>query len=394
MSTSGDTNNPTLREQWGNHRIHVRKLQEIKDELRRLCTRTLTKEEIDKNIRQDRRWEEVMKDDLDPFSYCFESGSDDDADSPSLVVSILKSCNLYSEVTNKLNSETGRFTEREAFGHMEKLTNYLLDEFQETRKPIPTKDTYVITDYCLDGNDLVFEPMEELDVASEKRWALGIIYYYLVTGYPALNEDREIKFYNDIGLGPRINTPARNNLLKIGHSFPSRKWLQLSNNTRNCIKGLTSYHPGNRTLTDDLNFEILPWYFDEDYGLKDYGEETKSIHNHSDRSINGTALKAIDDVKTSETNNLRVQKSNSCNEIRRRHKEKWSSFFTEAKKQSRKKKRLINSLINKEEREEKDNSERKINQWLTLYYKRLDSDDAYEEYNTTAVPKGAWGRVE
>ena len=118
--------------------------------------------------------------------------------------------------------------------------------------------------------------------------------------------------------------------------------------------------------------------------------------------MNDTMLKAIVDVKTMEMNKLREEKSNSDDkkksnsddQLRNRQKEEWTSFFIEARKQSRKKRRFINSSNNKNEREEKDNTERKINHWLNLYYSRRDSADAYKEYNTAIAPEGAWGRVE
>ena len=120
------------------------------------------------------------------------------------------------------------------------------------------EDTYVSTDYYSNQNELVFEPMEEYNVAPEKRWALGVIYYYLVTGYPALNEDHKVNFYEEIGLGPKLHSSAMNKLISDGHSFPSKSWQDLLKEVRECIKGLTCYHPGNRTCTDDIGFHSLP----------------------------------------------------------------------------------------------------------------------------------------
>ena len=52
---------------------------------------------------------------------------------------------------------------------MRDLKEYLLDEYEAKSKPIPVEDTYIRTDYYLDGNELVFQPVAEFDVAPEKR---------------------------------------------------------------------------------------------------------------------------------------------------------------------------------------------------------------------------------
>ena len=105
---------------------------------------------------------------------------------------------------------------------MNDLKEFLLDEFEAKRKPVPVEDTYVSTDYYLDGNKLIFEPTVEFDVAHEKRWALGVIYYYLVIGYPELNGEHKVNFHDEIGLGPRVNTTAWKKLVEKGHTFPSK----------------------------------------------------------------------------------------------------------------------------------------------------------------------------
>ena len=384
-----------LRLKLENRNLHLSKLKTVKEHLLRCSTPTA--EEIEKGNQYHQRMLELMNDDLDPFSCVFESGSNDSAEQPSLILSILKGCKLYNEVTNKLNSVSGHFNDGEAFLLMDKLLEYLLIEYEATTSPIPSEHTYNSRDYYLDGNKLVFEPKEEFDVASEKRWALGVIYYYLVTGYPALNGKHQIEFYNEVGLGPKLNTPARNLLIQKRHIFPSKNWERLSEDVRKCIKGLTCYHPGNRTSTDDLCFDWLPCH-----DIEDYNKQMNTNRNDSKKSMNDTMLKAIVDVKTMKMNKLREEKSNSDDkkksnsddQLRNRQKEEWASFFIEARKQSRKKRRFINSSNNKNEREEKDNTERKIKHWLNLYYSRRDSDDAYKEYNTAIAPEGAWGRVE
>ena len=90
---------------------------------------------------------------------------------------------------------------------------------------------------------------------------------------------------------------------------------------------------------------------------------------------------------------LLEEKSKTTNDDHKTLKAEWTTFFSAAKKQSRKKRILINSVNTKQLREEKENSERVIQHWLNLYSNRWDSDDAYEQYNAAEVPKGAWGRV-
>ena len=224
---------------------HQRKLQLIKDEICRMRTQKPTTEELQQHERYNKRMIQLLCDDLDPFSYCFETGSENNAESPSLIVSILKASKKYTEVSNQLNSSYGRFSKGAAFYLMTDLKDYLLDEYKATKKPLPLEDTYNTMDYYLDGNELVFQPVTEFDVSPEKRWALGVIYYYLVTGYPALKGDHQVNFYDEVGLGPRLNTPASNKLVQNGHLFPSKMWQDLSKEVRKCIKGLTCYHPGN-----------------------------------------------------------------------------------------------------------------------------------------------------
>ena len=207
-----------------------------------------------------------MKYDGDPIAYCFESGSVNRNEESSLILTILNDCDLHSEVTKKLNSDTGRFREREALLIMDRLLDYLVDEHIANKKPIPKEHTYIASDYYVFCDWIIFEPTEEFNIRCDKKWALGVIFYYLVTGYPALDGQEQMEFYEKIGLGPKVNTKARNLLIQRRHSFPSKRWENLTKNVRDCIKGLTSYHPGNRTLTDELSFNLFPYYDSDDDG--------------------------------------------------------------------------------------------------------------------------------
>ena len=378
---------------------HQRKLEIVKAKLCRGLQQS--KEEVEESERYTKRMIELMSDDTDPFSYCFESGWSESNDDASLVVSILRGCNMYNQVIEKLNSKTGRFAAREAYVVMEKLVEYLLEEYEATKKSTATEHTYNSCDYHLSGNVLVFEPKEDFDVACNKKWALGVIYYYLVTGYPALDNKHKIDFYNKVGLGPKENTIARNLLMNEHHNFPTKEWRCLPKDVKKCIKGLTSYHPGNRTSTDDLCFDWCPCQEsdDSDDDMLNNKNRDKLIDvftnkNVVDRSIKVTSLKAIIEEQKNDMKALQKVRKRKCDPEHNIRKNEWTSLFTEAKTQSRKKKRTINASKKKKERGENEESERKIQQWLVLHYNRWDSKDAIEEYNKATIPFGAWGRVE
>ena len=80
--------------------------------------------------------------------------------------------------------------------------------------------------------------------------------------------------------------------------------------------------------------------------------------------------------------------------VRNHRKAEWNTFFKKVRTQSRRKAKKIKSAKYKKEREVKENSENEIQRWLELYNNRLQSEDAYEEYNRASVPLGAWGRVD
>ena len=71
-----------------------------------------------------------------------------------------------------------------------------------------------------------------------------------------------------------------------------------------------------------------------------------------------------------------------------RKKRKWTTFFVQAKKVSRKKKIKSANTIKLREKE------MAIEHWLELYYKRHESDDDNREFTNARIPSGAWGRVD
>ena len=369
----------------GKQRVHELKLELLKEEI---C-KNPTPEEVKETERYHKRMEELMKDDGDPFSYCFESGSVDRNKENSMILTILNGSNLLCEITNKLNSNAGRFREVEALSIMEKLLDYLVDDHRANKKPIPTQHTYIPSDYYVFRDRIVFEPSEEFDVRCDKKWALGVIFYYLVTGYPALDKPEQIEFYKNIGLGPKLNTQSRNLLIQKRHSFPSKRWENLSKNVRECIKGLTSYHPGNRTLTDDLCFNLFP-YYDSDDNEKNIDDTTKD----QKLSMDIASFKTIIDVQKKDMKQFLKDNNHNSDPVRNHRKAEWNTFFKKARMQSRRKVKKIKLAKYKKEREVKENSENEIQRWLELYNNRLQSEDAYEEYNRASVPLGAWGRVD
>lgn len=319
--------------------VHQRKLKNVKEQI---C-RSETPEEVEEQERYTKRTIELMNNNLDPLSYGFESGcTEDDA---SLVVRILKACNLYNEVIEKLNSKKGRFTSREAYVMMAELVDYLLDEYECTRKLMPTEHTYEPCDYHVEGRKLVFDPKEDFDVSSNKKWALGVIYYYLVTGYPALDNKHKTDFYNNIGLGPKVNTITWNQLTKEGHKFPAKEWQGLPKDVQECIKGLTCYHPGNRTLTEELGFHWCPCQDSDDSHSDNDSQSDDDNDSQSDDdtlvnqkavdlSIDVASFKTIIDIQKKDMNDLRKEKAGNLDPEQKRRKTEWTSFFNDTKTKS------------------------------------------------------------
>ena len=166
----------------------------------------------------------------------------------------------------------------------------------------------------------------------------------------------------------------------------------MSKHTRDCIKGLTSFHPGNRTLTDDLCFNLFP----DDDSDEDYDDDVQGILESNkkwEQSMDVASFKTIIGVQREDMKQFLEGKTQKNDPEQNRRKSEWSAFFKEARTLSRKKTKKINYAKKKHATEEKENTENKIQYWLKLYNNRYASDDAYEEYNKASVPYGAWGRV-
>ena len=110
----------------------------------------------------------------------------------------------------------------------------------------------------------------------------------------------------------------------------------------------------------------------------------------SERTMDPASFKEIINIHKREMMNIFQQKTTSNNSNAQYEKNKWTTFFSLAKKQSRKKKRAISAIKSFEKKE----NERKILHWLELYNKRHESYDDNFEFSTAVVPPGAWGQVD
>ena len=110
----------------------------------------------------------------------------------------------------------------------------------------------------------------------------------------------------------------------------------------------------------------------------------------SERTMDPASFKEIINIRKREMIKIFQEKKTCDNPNTQYEKNKWTTFFSQAKKQSRKKKRAISGIKSFEKKE----NERKILHWLKLYYKRHESYDDNFEFSTAVVPPGAWGRVD
>eukprot|EP00536_Pseudo-nitzschia_multiseries_P012216 jgi/Psemu1/31288/gm1.31288_g len=233
-----------------------------------------------------------------PFLYHFETGFDAlCAKNGNLVLTILNGCNKMDDFRDRLDSPKGHFDEEEALEIWEQCLKYVTED--------------------------IFPFYEEGDTdAVDHVWALGIIMAHILCGYPVLKGTEDIQCYNNV-----------ERLELNGHTFPPKKWCNLTPEARKHIKQCIHFHPGSRPCLTTLWFN--EW-----------------------RTLTEEAI---------------IEK------------------YT--KKQSKKKKRKLKQFANKEKREEDDREERNIVHWLQLYEKRWNSPEDLEEYNNYPVPCGAWGRV-
>eukprot|EP00536_Pseudo-nitzschia_multiseries_P010374 jgi/Psemu1/25723/gm1.25723_g len=252
-----------------------------------------------------------------PFLYHFETGFDAlCAKNGNLVLTILNGCNKIDGVRDRLNSPKGHFDEEEALEIWEQCLKYVTED---------------IFPFYEEGNT----------DAVDHVWALGIIMAHILCGYPALKGTEDIQCYNNVGIGRPVQSGEQERLELNGHTFPQKKWCNLTPEARKHIKQCIHFHPGNRPCLTTIWFNEWRTMTEEAIIEK----QLEFIHEQSEKSS------------------------------------------------LRGKKRKLKQFANKEKREEEDRKERSIVHWLQLYEKRWNSPEDLEEYNNYPVPCGAWGRV-
>eukprot|EP00536_Pseudo-nitzschia_multiseries_P004996 jgi/Psemu1/11492/gm1.11492_g len=165
-----------------------------------------------------------------PFLYHFETGFDAlCAKNGNLVLTILNECNKIDDVRERLNSPKGHFDEEEALEIWEQCLKYVTED--------------------------IFPFYEEGDTdAVDHVWALGIIMAHILCGYPALKGTEDIQCYNNVGIGRPVQSGEQERLELNGHTFPPKKWCNLTPEARKHIKQCIHFHPGNRPCLTTLWF--------------------------------------------------------------------------------------------------------------------------------------------
>ena len=192
---------------------------------------------MERYVRECERMDDVQRLRMDPFAYSFEArGNTPDHDQGRvhghLVYEILVGSKHLQRVVSRLRSNKGCFEEREACDIVEDLIEYV----QEGLFP-----------------DLM---EEDTSVATDHIWALGVILYYLLCGYPKLNNQHRLACYKNVRIGPEPHTESWKLMERGGHKFPSREWCEISDSAKRFIKDLCHFNPGNRPSIVDI------WYVD------------------------------------------------------------------------------------------------------------------------------------
>eukprot|EP00536_Pseudo-nitzschia_multiseries_P005889 jgi/Psemu1/13924/gm1.13924_g len=189
---------------------------------------------------------------------------------------------------------------------------------------------------------------------------------HILCGYPALKGTEDIQCYNNVGIGRPVQSGERERLELNGHTFPPKKWCNLTPEARKHIKQCIHFHPGNRPCLATLWFN--EWRTTTEEAIIEF-----------------YSIMYIEETNDGKEQNEETEK----NKI----KDNWNSFMNKAKKQSKRKKRKLKQFANKDKRKEEDGNKRNIVHWLQLYEKRWNSPEDLEEYNNYPVPCGAWGCV-
>eukprot|EP00536_Pseudo-nitzschia_multiseries_P005550 jgi/Psemu1/12817/gm1.12817_g len=111
-----------------------------------------------------------------------------------LVLTILEGCKQIGTVRTRLNSKKGQFDKEKAVLILEECFKYVSNK--------------------------LFPEYEEGDtVAMDHVWAMVIILLYLLWGYPALKGTEDTKCYNNVGIGPEVQSREQDRLKGNGFTF-------------------------------------------------------------------------------------------------------------------------------------------------------------------------------
>ena len=268
--------------------------------------------------------------DADPYSYCFETNDDDDCSMSEkhgrLIVMLLKDCDLLEEVESKLNSRKGRYSRRDAVGLL----------------------TIVMEHICENDNDkyLPEDPKEEGFWGRHCVWAVGVLAYYLLCGYPLLETRKQIKTYDAIGLGPKFESDAWKELKRNGHRFPSKQWRRLEKDARQSIKNLSHYNCHQRSDIESAYDEaLLPSHTYEGYCF-DRAFFHGDIFDDICSSDEEVSMRAIIDRQENDLKIARKKRARAPDPLLETSVNKWNILMENARVQSRKKERKIYGDLN------------------------------------------------
>ena len=142
---------------------------------------TIPETRIEALEREGRRMATVQRISLDPFVYCFEAIGDNRGGKYGyLVRKILVDSKQFEKVVTRLNSNTGCFADSEACDIMEAVVDYI-------------------------QGDLFRHATEEDTSGMDHMWALGVILYFLLCGYPKLRGANQVECFDNMKI---VQTPT------------------------------------------------------------------------------------------------------------------------------------------------------------------------------------------
>eukprot|EP00536_Pseudo-nitzschia_multiseries_P010604 jgi/Psemu1/26448/gm1.26448_g len=196
-------------------------------------------------------------------------------------------------------------------------------------------------------NEEVFPNHDEGDsVAMDYMWAMSIILLYLSCGYPALKGTEDIKCYNNVGIGPEVESQEQKRLEQDGHAFPAKEWCNLI-----CIH----FHPGNRPFLWSILWKR--WIIKTGEAIIEY-EHFTNLYYSTNTSFYHTGeprFPLLVDQYTKREVKVRGQDTE-----RKQSKEQWDAFMNKLNKLSKTTKRRVKQLKDKEKKEEGDKNKRSI----------------------------------